>query len=69
MSRKDKQSMSRLNYFIFDTKCNAIKASSELKEKTDVINSLLSEQITPYDFNKIKRYITTVTSDKLKKNK
>jgi hypothetical protein len=61
--------MSRLNYFIFDTKCNAIKISSELEEKTDVINSLLSEQITPYDFDKIKRSITTVTSDKSKKNK
>ena len=69
LSDKDKQSMSRLNYFISDTKCNAIKVSLEPKEKTDVINALLSEQITPYDFDKIKRSITTVTNDESKKNK
>ena len=69
MGPKDKQSVHRLNYLISDTKCNAIKVSSEPKEKIDVINSLLSEKITPYDFDKIKFSITTVTDDKWKKNK
>ena len=69
LSSKDKQSVSRLNYFISDTKCNAIKVVADSKEKTDVINSLLGEQIAPYDFDKIKCSITTVTSDSSKKNK
>ena len=69
MGHKDIQSVHRLNYFVSDTKCNAIKVSSESKEKIDVINSLLSEKITPYNFDKIKCSIITVINDTSKKNK
>jgi len=61
--------VSKVNCFIWDTKCNALKAASETKEEADVRNSVLSEKITPYDFDKIKCYITHVTSDKSKKTK
>jgi len=60
--------VSNVNCFIWDTKCNALKAA-ESKEEADVRNSVLSEKITPYDFDKIKCCITPVASDKSKKTK
>ena len=69
MSLEDKQSVSKVRCFIWDTKCNAIKAASETKEEVDVHNLVLSEKITPYEFDKIKCCITPVASDKSKKNK
>jgi hypothetical protein len=59
----------KVKCFIWDTKCNALKAASETKEEADVQNLLLSEKITPYDFDKIKCCINHGASNKSKKNK
>lgn len=69
MSHKAKQSVFKVNCFILDTKCTALKVASETKEKTVVCNPVLSEKITPYDFDKIKCCITPVASDETKKTK
>jgi hypothetical protein len=61
--------VSKVRCFIWDTKCNAIKAASETKEEADIRNSILSEKITPYNFDKIKCCISPAASDKIKKTK